>query len=99
MVSGTVEAQVTSTGDYQNNYLQIAPGITPVYGFCYNYNWSTDLTIYINGVHYRYGLVNDSGSGTAKYYKTIGYTNTSSATRLYTRGSGSQKVMYFLWGY
>jgi hypothetical protein len=99
MVSGTVEAQVTSTGDYQNDYLQIAPGITPVYGFCYNYNWNTDLTIYINGVHYRYGLVNDGGSGTAKYYKTISYTNTSSATRLYTRGNGSQKVMYFLWGY
>lgn len=99
MVSGTVEAQLVQTGDYQNNYAQIAPGITPIFGFCYNYNWSTDMTIYVNGTHYRYGLVNSSGSGSAKYYKTIGYTNTSSATRLYCRGNGTYKIPYFLWGY
>lgn len=99
MVSGTVEAQVVQTGDYQNNYIQIAPGITPIYGFCYNYNWDTDITIYVNGTHYRYGLVNSSGSGPARYYKTIGYTNTSSATRLYCRGNETYKIPYFLWGY
>ena len=99
LVTGTVEATATSTGDYQNNYIQIAPGITPVYGFWYNMSWSTDLTIYDNGTNYRYGLVNSGASGPAQYYKTIGYTNTGSATRLYVRGNGTQKIQYFLWGY
>ena len=99
MVSGVVNTGATVSGD--NGYIQIAPGITPIYGFCWNYNWITDLTIYINGTHYRYGLGANSSSSTNKYYNTISYTNTSSATRLYFRSasSSSYKIPYFLFGY
>lgn len=89
MVSGIATGSVGSDG-----YLTIAPGITPIYGFWHDQNWSTDFTIYVSGVNYRYGnLYNDDD------YRTISYTNTSSSTRLYTRTGGDARIMYFLWGY